>query len=209
MTKQLHGLYAITNQTQGKDGKLYEQVEAAISGGARIIQYRDKSADPSKKQEEATQLLALCRTHNIPLIINDDLALACQIGADGVHLGHDDISLQEARNKLGGSAIIGISCYNNLQHACNAEAAGANYVAFGRFFTSATKPNAVQADVDLLQQAKKALSIPVVAIGGITPENGAQLVQAGADMLAVIQGIFAQPDIHHACHKFAKLFEDP
>ena len=208
MTKQLHGLYAITDPTLGEGERLYAQVEAAILGGARTIQYRDKSGDQSKRLEEATQLLALCHTHNIPLIINDDLALARQIKADGVHLGCDDIHLQQARRELGRSAIIGISCYNSLQQACDAESAGADYVAFGRFFTSATKPHAVKADIDLLKQAKKRLQVPVVAIGGITPENGAQLVQAGADMLAVIQGIFAQPDIHHTCRQFAKLFED-
>ncbi len=209
MTKKLSGLYAITDQALGQGDKLYSQVEAAILGGARIIQYRDKSNDHTKRLAEAAQLLSLCQTHNIPLIINDDLALACQINADGVHLGRHDISLQQARNKLGASAIIGISCYNNLQHALEAESAGADYVAFGRFFNSATKPNAVKAEIELLQQAKKALHIPMVAIGGITPENGIQLVQAGADMLAVIQGIFAQKNIQTTCHQFAKLFEDP
>ena len=209
MAKQLYGLYAITDQTLGKGDKLYTQVETAIMGGARIIQYRDKSCNQAQRLEEATQLLTLCRAHDIPLIINDDLTLAHEIGADGIHLGRDDIPLQQARNELGASAIIGISCYNNLQHARDAEAAGADYVAFGRFFSSATKPDAVKANIDLLQQAKKTLGIPVVAIGGITPENGAQLVQAGADMLAVIQGLFAQQNIQLACRQFAKLFKDP
>ncbi len=208
MTRQLSGLYAITDQTLGEGNKLYAQVEAAIFGGTRIVQYRDKSSSQAKRLEEATQLLTLCRIHNVPLIINDDLALAQQINADGVHLGRDDIPLQQARNELGTSAIIGISCYNSLQYARDAASAGADYVAFGRFFTSSTKPHAVKANIDLLQQAKKALSIPVVAIGGITPENGAQLVQAGADMLAVIQGLFAQQNIQLACRQFAKLFED-
>jgi len=208
MTKQLSGLYAITDQTLGQGDQLCTQVQAAIMGGARIIQYRDKSSNQAQREEEATQLLTLCRAHNVPLIINDDLALACQINADGVHLGRDDISLQQARKKLGTSAIIGISCYNNLQHAVDAESAGASYVAFGRFFNSATKPHAVKAEIDLLRRAKKALSIPMVAIGGITPENGGQLVQAGADMLAVIQGVFAQQNIQTTCRQFAKLFED-
>jgi len=209
MTKQLSGLYAITDQTLGQGDQLYNQVQTAIMGGARIIQYRDKSSDHPRRAEEASQLLALCHAHNIPLIINDDLALAKQINADGVHLGHDDTDLQQARTALGASAIIGISCYNDLQRAVDADSAGADYVAFGRFFNSATKPHAIKAEIDLLRQAKKALSIPVVAIGGITPENGAQLVQAGADMLAVIQGVFAQQNIKLACTQFAKLFEDP
>ncbi len=209
MTKKLSGLYAITDQALGQGNELCAQVEAAILGGARIIQYRDKSDDKHKRLHEATALLSLCQSHNIPLIVNDDLALARQINADGVHLGRDDTSLQQARNELGTAAIIGISCYNNLQHAIDAESAGADYVAFGRFFNSATKPQAVKADIDLLRQAKKALHIPMVAIGGITSENGFQLVQAGADMLAVIQGIFTQQNIQAACHQFAKLFEDP
>ncbi len=208
MSGGLHGLYAITNQLPGEVEKLHAQVEAAILGGARIIQYRDKSGDRARRVLEATTLLRLCRRHGVPLIVNDDLALAWQIGADGVHLGRDDSSLSQARRKLGPSAIIGISCYNSLPQAQAAESAGADYVAFGRFFPSATKPHAVRAEITLLQQARQALSIPVVAIGGITPENGLPLVQAGADMLAVIQGVFAQPDIHHACRQFAKLFED-
>ncbi len=208
MSRQLRGLYAITDQTSGEGGKLHAQVEAAILGGARIIQYRDKSSDQAKRLLEATTLLTLCQTHNIPLIINDDLALARQIDADGVHLGRGDIDLRQARHELGSAAIIGISCYNSLQQARDAESAGADYVAFGRFFAYATKPHAVKANIDLLLQAKRQLTVPVVAIGGITPENGLQLVQAGADMLAVIQGVFAQQEIHHACRQFAKLFED-
>lgn len=208
MTNQLRGLYAITSQEPAHNTALSAQVEAAIQGGARIIQYRNKGEDQPRQLNEATQLLAICRTHQIPLIINDDLTLARRIGADGVHLGRDDQGLTQARKKLGPSAIIGVSCYNNLRRAQDAQTAGADYVAFGRFFSSATKPHAIQADIGLLHHARRELHIPMVAIGGITPENGVPLVQAGADMLAVIQGIFAQPDIRSACRKFATLFED-
>ena len=208
MNRQLRGLYAITNPELTQGTALNAQVEAAIQGGARLIQYRDKGNDRARRLNEATQLLATCREHGIPLIINDNLELANRIGADGVHLGRDDRGIDEARKLLGPNAIIGVSCYNDLQRACDAQTAGADYVAFGRFFPSATKPHTIQADIALLQQASRKLQIPIVAIGGITPENGAQLVQAGADMLAVIQGIFAQPDIHRTCRKFAKLFED-
>ena len=208
MNRQLRGLYAITNPELTQGTALNAQVEAAIQGGARLIQYRDKGNDRARRLNEATQLLATCREPGIPLIINDNLELANRIGADGVHLGRDDRGIDEARKLLGPNAIIGVSCYNDLQRACDAQTAGADYVAFGRFFPSATKPHTIQADIALLQQASRKLQIPIVAIGGITPENGAQLVQAGADMLAVIQGIFAQPDIHRTCRKFAKLFED-
>ncbi|VAX07855.1 Thiamin-phosphate pyrophosphorylase [hydrothermal vent metagenome] len=208
MPTQITGLYAITDQELAQRDGLNHQVEAAIQGGARIIQYRDKGNNQARRISEATQLLTICRTHGVLLIINDDLELAYHIGADGIHLGRDDTAVEQARQRLGPSTIIGVSCYNELQCAHDAQAAGADYAAFGRFFASTTKPNAIQADIGLLQQARKALQIPIVAIGGITPENGSQLVQAGADMLAVIQGIFAQPDIRLACHEFSKLFKD-
>lgn len=209
MNPRLHGLYAITDPTLATEDSLLAQAREALEGGARIIQYRDKGSNESRRRSEAEQLQALCKDHGALFIINDDLALAAAIKADGLHLGRDDLGLGEARRTLGSNAIIGVSCYNELERARQAQAAGADYVAFGRFFPSITKPQAIQAEIALLLQAKQALEIPIVAIGGITPENGAPLVQAGADMLAVIQGVFAQPNIHQACQKFAKLFEDP
>ncbi|HEC15977.1 MAG TPA: thiamine phosphate synthase [Sedimenticola sp.] len=209
MKKQLRGLYAITDRALCQSAGLGVQAEAAIQGGARLIQYRDKGDDPARRLAEAEHLLAVCRAHGVPLIINDDLELARRIGADGLHLGRDDGPLEQAREALGPAAIIGVSCYNDPRRAREAQSAGADYAAFGRFFPSATKPGAVRADVDLLRRARRELHIPIVAIGGITPENGARLVQAGADMLAVIQGVFAQPDIRRACRTFANLFEDP
>ncbi len=207
MKHRLHGLYAITDRDlAGADG-IVVQVERALEGGARLIQYRDKGENHTRRLGEARALLALCRAHGAPLIINDDIALAQEIGADGVHIGRDDAALALARRRLGPEAIIGVSCYNDLQRAEQAQAGGANYVAFGRFFASGTKPQAVQADLALLRQARSVLHLPLVAIGGITPENGAQLIRAGADMLAVIQGVFGQPDIRGACRAFAKLFE--
>ena len=208
MHPQLHGLYAITDPTLATENNLQTQVREALEGGARIIQYRDKGNDEPRRQAEAEQLQALCKNHGALFIINDDLALATAIKADGLHLGRDDTDLDKARRILGPKAIIGVSCYNELQRAKAAQAAGADYVAFGRFFPSNTKPQAIQAEIALLQQAKQELKIPIVAIGGITPENGAPLVQAGADMLAVIQGVFAQSDIRRACQEFAILFED-
>jgi thiamine-phosphate pyrophosphorylase len=208
MHPQLHGLYAITDPALATENNLQTQVKEALEGGARIIQYRDKSSDGSRRRTEAEQLQALCKSHGALFIINDDLALAASIQADGLHLGRDDADLNKARRVLGPKAIIGISCYNELQRARQAQTEGVDYVAFGRFFPSNTKPQAIQAEIELLQQAKQELEIPIVAIGGITPENGAPLVQAGADMLAVIQGVFAQSNIRRACQEFAKLFED-
>ena len=204
--QQLHGLYAITDPNPAKHGALLQQVEEALAGGARILQYRDKSNSREHRLAEASALQHLCQRYEVPLIINDDTQLAAEVGADGVHLGRDDTTIRQARTLLGKRAIIGISCYNDLSRACTAEQAGADYVAFGRFFTSASKPDAVPAEISLLREAKQQISLPLVAIGGITPENGGQLVEAGAEMLAVIQGIFAQPDIRAAAERFQQLF---
>ncbi|MBD3609113.1 MAG: thiamine phosphate synthase [Gammaproteobacteria bacterium] len=206
-TNSLSGLYAITDPCAGQYDSLYQHVEAALTGGTRILQYRDKSHDTQRRQEEASTLRALCRQHHCLFIINDDVTLAEQVHADGVHIGKDDAALQQARQQLGEQAIIGVSCYNNISLALEAEAAGADYVAFGRFFPSATKPDAIQAAPELLTQAKTRLNVPVVAIGGITLENGGQLIQHGADSLAVIQGVFGQPDIQKAAQRFTALFE--
>jgi len=204
---QLRGLYAITDRQLATGLPLADQVALALAGGARVIQYRDKETEPERRQQEASRLLQLCRQAQRPLIINDDLELAHQIGADGIHLGRDDPNPATARARLGADAIIGVSCYNRLPLALQAQDAGADYVAFGRFFPSRSKPDAVPADPVLLREARRQLSIPIVAIGGITPENGGPLVAAGADMLAVIQGIFGQPDIRAACQRFLPLFD--
>ena len=182
------GLYAIT-QTEHKTADIIiEEVAAALRGGAVIVQYRDKN--PIDAADLATQLLKLCHRHRVPLIINDDVKLAANIGADGVHLGQDDGSIALARNHLGPEAIIGVSCYNSIERAINAQVQSASYVAFGRFFPSTSKPLAAPAHLDTLRQAKLALNIPIVAIGGILPENGQSLLKAGADLLAVIGGLF-------------------
>jgi thiamine-phosphate pyrophosphorylase len=201
----LRGLYAITDHTHPH--QLVQQVEQAILGGAKVIQYRDKSTDPARRLTEASDILEVCQKHHVPLLINDDIALAAEIGADGVHLGADDSSLAEARAQLGSKAIIGISCYNQLALAQQAEAAGATYVAFGRFFASSSKPQAVQADIRLLKNAKAQINCPIVAIGGITAQNGHALIEAGADMLAVIHGVFGADDIQTAAQNIHDLFE--
>ncbi len=187
------GLYAIT-QTDNKSGDtIIAEVGAAIRGGAVIVQYRDKN--PADALFLARELIKICHRHNVPLIINDDVELAARTGADGVHIGKDDGAIAQAREQLGDEAIIGVSCYNFVERAIEAQAQGATYVAFGRFFPSSSKPLAAPAKIETLQQAKRLLNIPIVAIGGILPENGAQLLAAGADLLAVIGGLFeSQPE---------------
>ena len=200
------GLYAITDSQLIPAGKLLVQVEQAIAGGACLIQYRDKQHSKTQRRHEAARLVQLCEQCGVPLIINDDVELVGEVGAAGVHLGRDDVSISDARQRLGTQAIIGVSCYNRLDDALEAARAGASYVAFGRFFPSHSKPNAVQADIALLQQARTQLDLPIAAIGGITPGNGRQLVEAGANMLAVIHGVFGQADIQEAACQYTRCF---
>ncbi|CAG7855791.1 thiamine-phosphate pyrophosphorylase [biofilm metagenome] len=200
-----YGLYAIT-QTENKTAdQVVEDVSAAIRGGVKIIQYRDKN--PTDAYAIAQELLKICRRHNIPLLINDDIELAINIKADGVHLGKDDSDLKIARQRLGHSSIIGVSCYNSLDRALTAQVNGATYVAFGRFFPSSSKPLASSADIQTLHKAKQAITLPIVAIGGIMPENGGQLLEAGADLLAVIGGIFDR-NPEQSARAFQSLFKN-
>ncbi len=203
---RLYGLYTITPEVPRTTLPLATQVEQAIAGGARLIQYRNKGGDPAERLRTACSLLTVCRAAAVPLIVNDDLDLAARIGADGVHLGRDDPDPREARGRLGAGAIIGVSCYDRLQRALHAQAIGADYAAFGRFFPSTTKPLAVQATPVLLRLARRHLAIPLVAIGGITPENGPLLVSAGADMLAAVDAVFGQSDIRAAAAAFDAFF---
>jgi thiamine-phosphate pyrophosphorylase len=202
----LRGLYVITDSRLTPGDQMLPSVSAAIHGGACLVQYRDKSSDRPSRERQARGLLRLCQDHEVPLIINDDVELAAAIGAGGVHLGKDDMALDEARVRLGPRAIIGVSCHDSLEQAVRAAHAGADYVAFGSFFASPTKPRAVRAPLSLLESAHRALNVPICAIGGITPDNGAVLVTAGAHMLAVISGIFAQRDIAAAARRYAQLF---
>ena len=205
-TSRTRGLYAITDAGLLPDERLTDAVAAAIRGGARLIQYRDKSHDSARRLAQATALNALCQDHDVPLIINDDVELAFAVGAAGVHLGQDDADIATARARLGPRALIGVSCYDRLDLALNAARAGADQVAFGAFFPSPTKPTEIRAPLDLLQQARAQLDLPIVAIGGITPDNAAVLLAAGADYLAVVSGVFAQPDIQIAARRYATLF---
>ena len=201
----IKGLYAITPDC-ADTADLLRRTRLALAGGACVLQYRNKSATAALRLAQSVALCELAREFAVPFIVNDDVRLAAQVDADGVHLGAMDGSLNAARDVLGKYKIIGISCYNQYSLARNAVAAGADYVAFGAFFPSGVKPDAVVADVGLLRKACAEFAVPLVAIGGITAQNGALLVQAGADALAVNSALFDAADTQAASQNFSKLF---
>lgn len=198
------GLYAITDDHL-LAGRLLPAVAAALAGGCRVVQYRSKQADLTRQQQEAAALLELCNSHDALLLVNDNPLLAQSVGAHGVHLGQEDMPIAEARNLLGPDAIIGITCHGSLDLALAAQAAGADYVAFGRFFASGTKPQAPPASLALLAEASAILDIPLVAIGGVTLDNAATLLAEGADMLAVVGDLFNATDITERARQYAAL----
>jgi len=200
------GLYAITDAQLLPGERLYEAVEAAIRGGAVLVQYRDKLGTAEERLERATRLQQLCQRLDCPLLINDDLELALKVGAAGVHLGQSDGSLLEARRQLGPDAIIGATCHDSLKLAQQAQTQQVSYVAFGSFFPSPTKPQAQPAPLTLLGEAKQTLQLPVVAIGGITLESAPRVIKAGADLVAVIHALFEGPDVQQRATQFANLF---
>ena len=205
MKRGISGLYAVTPDTVDSP-ELLAKVEAALSGGARLLQYRNKSASAALRLTQGRALLALCWEYQVPLIINDHLDLALALDAQGLHIGVEDGSVTEARKRLGPDKILGVSCYGRIDNAVAAAGAGATYVAFGGFFPSKVKPGAARTPVELLSEAKRGLTLPVVAIGGITLDNAPALLAAGADSVAVISALFEAPDIRGAARGFAKLF---
>lgn len=202
----LRGLYAITDERLMTEKNFLFKAEQALLGGARLIQYRDKSNDKEKRLRQAAALKLLCEQHAALLIINDDIELAQKVQAHGVHLGQDDASICIARQQLGPDTIIGVSCYDQLELALTAEKAGADYVAFGAFFASPTKPEAHTASLELLTAAKQQLQTPICTIGGITAANASTLVESGADMTAVISDLFSSDDIQTTASHIARLF---
>jgi thiamine-phosphate pyrophosphorylase len=208
--KTLRGLYAITDSQLLADGRLLPYVEAALKGGAKLLQYRDKSEDAARRLRQAEALRELCLRHGAQLIINDDAELAARLGV-GLHLGQEDGSLAAARALIGRDAIIGATCHAQLELAEQARQEGASYIAFGRFFDSQTKPGAPAATPELLEQARARFRLPIVAIGGVTLDTAPQLIARGASMVAVINALFAAPnaaEVERRAHAFSQLFAD-
>jgi thiamine-phosphate pyrophosphorylase len=193
---KLRGLYAVTPES----GEVERKLRLALEGGIALLQYRSKPTNRSQAQA----VVRLARDFGVPVIINDDVELALELGADGAHLGRDDGELSAARKRLGGK-LLGASCYNQLGLARAAVQAGADYVAFGSVFSSPTKPQAVRAPLGLFKEAR-ALGVPLAAIGGITLDNAPQLIAAGVDLLAVISDLFDAPDIRQRARDYGKLF---
>lgn len=205
MNFSINGLYLVTPDCDDTE-LLCTKVTQALQGGVSLVQYRHKTASEVLRLEQATALLAICRAANVPLLVNDHVALAAELDADGVHVGQYDSAIAEARALLGEQKIIGASCYNRFELAEQAQAAGADYVAFGACYPSPTKPNAPRATLDLFTRAQQSLSVPVVGIGGITLENASPLISAGADALAVITDIFQADDVAARCRQYQSLF---
>jgi thiamine-phosphate pyrophosphorylase len=204
---KLRGIYAITDSSLTPGGTLLTAAAQALEGGISLLQYRDKSSDHHRRLAQASALQALCAEFNVPLVINDDIQLCLAAGATGVHLGQSDSSISAAREILGPDAIIGITCHADIQLAEKAEQAGASYVAFGRFFPSLTKPTAPPAELDILTRAREKLSLPIAAIGGINADNASQAIAAGADLLAVINYLFASQDIASRAKQLDALYQ--
>lgn len=200
----IRGLYAISD---GPRADLLDACAAALEGGAALLQYRDKGSDAARRLHEAHALQALCTRHRVPLIVNDDIELARAVGAAGVHLGEDDATHAEARARLGADAIIGVSCYDSLERARALAGAGVDYLAFGAFFASPTKPAARRATPRLLHEAR-VFGLPLVAIGGIDADNARVVIEAGADAVAVVSALFGARDVRAAARRIAALFED-
>ncbi len=194
----LHGLYVITDENLIESENFLSIVESAIRGGATIVQLREKNKNASEIISLGKKMLSITKKYNVPLIINDCPKIAKAIGAGGVHLGRDDASVEEARKILGKNAIIGVSCYGEIQRGINAENAGANYAAFGTPYFTPTKPERIPTPLETLIQAKKKLKIPVFAIGGIIPENAERILKTGVDGIAVITAIFGKKDTEKA-----------
>ena len=205
-TKAITGLYAITSQTivSAEESAYTQAIRDVINGGCRVLQYRDKNEDYQRRAQQAAQLVALCQDASVASIINDDVALAVSVGADGVHIGQHDASVIEARAVMGADAIIGVSCYNRLDDARRAAQQGADYIALGSMYPSGTKPDAVRASLDLVRQASQELKVPVVTIGGINVMHVPELYEAGASAIAVISALFDAPDIGAAAREFSE-----
>ena len=204
---RINGLYAITPELENT-GDLLDKTRQVLEGGAQLVQYRNKSANRILLREQAGLLLQLCREYTVPLIINDYLDLTIEIGADGLHVGQHDAAIAKARNQLGDNKIIGASCYNNLGLALQAEKEGVDYVAFGAFFPSLTKPNTVSVTMNLIGEAKNKITVPIVGIGGIRLTNAKKVIQSGCIAIAVCNDLFQSGNIKAKATQYAQLFAE-
>jgi len=202
----IKGLYAITPDSADLN-TLIQKTKSAIEGGAFMVQYRSKIQDRDVKMQQCAAILRLCREHNVPCIVNDDVEMCRTLKADGVHLGEEDDNIAEVRHILGEDAIIGSSCYDQLDRAKSAQKEGASYVAFGAMFPTSTKPNAPRATLALLKEAKREIQIPIVAIGGITVNNAHDVIKTGIDAIAVITSLYEAKSIKETAETFAKMFQ--
>ena len=202
----MRGLYLVTPDWDDTD-RLLEASRQALHAGAALVQYRHKTASDALRQEQARALLALCRRHKRPLVINDHVALCIRLDADGVHVGGLDAPLAAVRKALGPDRIVGASCYGDFGLALAAKRAGASYVAFGGFYPSRVKVYPVTTPAAIVARAKDELRMPVVVIGGMTAENARPLVAQGADMVAAISSVYGAGDVGAAVRAFTGLFE--
>ena len=202
-----HGLYVITDCEKLPPADLLAKSDPILQAGIAALQYRNKRDPYAARRGQALALREVCRRYGTPFIVNDDLELAMEVGADGVHLGRDDPSCAEARSRLGAHALIGVSCYDSINQGLATQQAGASYVAFGAFFPTTTKIARAAPDIGLLRQARAALDLPIVAIGGIKVDNAAALLEAGADVLAVVSSVYGAADPARAVREFNALFE--
>lgn len=205
MTVQFHGLYVVTPDWDDTQ-KLVDTTAKAIRGGATLVQYRHKTASDALRLSQAKALQTVCREYGVPFIVNDYVELAADIDADGVHVGGTDMAVAKARDIIGPDKIVGSSCYGELQRAITAEKEGASYAAFGGFYPSRVKKYAVTTSPDIISQAKKIIHIPVVVIGGMTPDNVAPLIAQGADMVAAVSGVYMQDDVEEAAGLYCDFF---
>lgn len=201
----MKGLYLVTPDLDDT-AALCRLTEQALLGGAALVQYRHKTASDRQRMEQATALLALCRHHGVPLVINDHIEICLMVQADGVHVGGTDMSVAEVRSVLGARKIVGASCYGSLELARAATASDASYVALGGFYPSRVKKYPVTTAPELVTQVRSATGLPVVVIGGMTPDNAGVLVEAGADMVAAISSVYGAPDAMLAARAFGQLF---
>lgn len=204
----LRGIYAITDPVLLPDKRLFSGVAQALAGGIRLIQYRDKTATAQQRLQRAKELVRICRDYDAQLIVNDGINVAVESDAAGVHLGQSDGSIILARQRLGSTAIIGATCHDSLAMAAMAQQQGASYVAFGRFYPSETKPEAPCAPLDILQDAVAQIPCPVVAIGGITPDNMHNVIRAGAHAVALCHSLFGGHDVNRAARRLIDLFNE-